>query len=160
MAMITPSSPSSFRTFTPHSPFPPPPYSPSIHEEQQNCDVERQDNNTTHIIHSLFLVIVRMLSYVYFGWILTQNDNADNAFIITQYKTSNALGILLAVMSYAVLGVSKALGTMMSLFCLMAIILDSYMTVVLGMQINNPYFYVSLLPNLGALILYNKLKKV
>jgi hypothetical protein len=114
-------------------------------------------------MHALAMMIGRTVAFIYFGWQFVQQDTPETALIVTQYKTANAISVVLVLLCYAILGRSKqTLGMMKSLFCLICILLDSYFTLVTGVHIKDTYMYIAFIlscmaPNLAAVIIFSRL---
>lgn len=162
-------------TTGPSSPFPdPPPYTatptPSLYPAviSSDCEApvvsvrtgkEKEGTSHTHPGIAVFLIVARAALYVYFGWQLQQHDGPSNASVLTQYKTSNALCVLLVLLAFALLGVTRRIGSWSSLLCITALLADGYMTFLTASAVQSQAFYVNLLPNLAGALLCHKIAK-
>lgn len=130
----------------------------NVGQIRQNDKQSVRASSTGKALFAGLLVIARAGLYVYLGYLLVTTHTDTNQLILTQYKTSNGVAVCLAIVAYTLMGCNtsgKKLGTLSSIYCIVSMFIDAYLSSLTAMQTAQILFYLNLVPGILAIYLYS-----
>lgn len=121
-----------------------------------------------HTLLAILLIVLKASIFAALGYLMITaqgpfqaTDKQIQDDLLSQYKTSNAVATVLVIVATAWMGVVRRLGPVSGLGCVVAVLVDSYLTVFVAANAgpSGSYIYGLLVPNVGSLYLYVRLGK-
>lgn len=131
-----------------------------ITSEQQVKSTCITSTTTRIALLALLLILTKAALFVAFGYLMLIGQEPFKQTppdTLAAYKSSCAISSCLVVTAVAWMGVVKRLGVVMGLYCVVVILVDSYLVV--HTAGDGMILYSLLVPNVGALYLYTRTAK-